>query len=449
MALRIKFRHPKFSHVELRDGSLVLHSMQGEARVLQENVDDVAVAVHKELVRIVGFVDKAYAWHFSGEDDLQVERIEFGQTYGGGGRLIHDGLGNSHLFYFVQQSLGHGSQLRHQTFSEKWSTPQTVSINVFGEPSSFSASWYTDQYLHLVYCGHKDQNLLYRVYNLEHRLWSGAVVFSEERCSYPQFIPAPGGLYLFWQEDTAKTVLKVRYKKQHWSQEVLVSSGERHASSVGYRLAEDRWSVLWVEETKFYQAPFDDWSNRNEVQRGDFDYAWVVEESLTIPVYQSQEPGPAVEEKAPEVPEPVEEVTSVPAAVGTAPERSEKEEEAAQREKAQKKRESEEAKLQAALIEQAFRTLQEWEKVKEDLKRWQRELKLPEPVDLVPLIARLERLERRCLNLQQSQEQTKKQTEDSLVQMEQALTRLRGQLRDWEEERKTKYTLWDRVLGRR
>ena len=214
-------------------------------------------------------------------------------------------------------------------------------------------------------------------------------------------------------------------------------------------LAEDRWSVLWVEETKFYQAPFDDWSNRNEVQRGDFDYAWVVEESLTIPVYQSQEPGPAVEEKAPEVPEPVEEVTSVPAAVETAPERSEKEEEAAQREKAQKKRESEEAKLQAALIEQAFRTLQEWEKVKEDLKRWQRELKLPEPVDLVPLIARLERLERRCLNLQQSQEQTKKQTEDSLVQMEQALTRLRGQLRDWEEERKTKYTLWDRVLGRR
>ncbi len=87
--------------------------------------------------------------------------------------------------------------------------------------------------------------------------------------------------------------------------------------------------------------------------------------------------------------------------------------------------------------------------MKEDLKRWQRELKLPEPVDLVPLIARLERLERRCLNLQQSQEQTKKQTEDSLVQMEQALTRLRGQLRDWEEERKTKYTLWDRVLGRR
>ena len=40
---------------------------------------------------VSGFVDKAYAWHFSGEDDLQVERIEFGQTYGGGGRLIHDG----------------------------------------------------------------------------------------------------------------------------------------------------------------------------------------------------------------------------------------------------------------------------------------------------------------------------------------------------------------------
>ena len=462
----IKFRHPGFSHVELRDGSLMLHSMQGKARVLQENVEHVAVAVQNELVRIVGFIDRAYAWYFSGEDDLQVERIEFGQTYAGGGRLINDGGGNSHLFYFVKQSLGHGCQLRHQTFSEKWSTPQTVSINVFGELSSFSASWHRDQHVHLVYCGHKDQHLLYRVYNLEHRLWSGAVVFSEERCSYPQFIPTHGGLNLFWQEDTPKTALKVRHKEQCWSEIVLISSGEHHASSVGYRAADDQWSVLWGEEAKFYEAPFGDWSNRKEVQRGDFDYAWVVQGSLTVPIYEPKQEPEALESKvepkalAPEpTPEPklepalevVPSAVTAPPVVESAPQvSSEAEAEVARLERAQKKRDNEQAKLQAAFMEQAFRTLQEWEKVKDEMGRWQREFKLPEPVDLAPIINRLERLERRFLSLQQNQEQSKKQTEDSFAQMEQALVRMRAQLRDLEDPKETKQrSLWDRVLGRR
>lgn len=47
-------------------------------------------------------------------------------------------------------------------------------------------------------------------------------------------------------------------------------------------------------------------------------------------------------------------------------------------------RRSEEARLQAAFMEQAFRTLQEWERAREEMARWQRELKLPDPVDWLP-----------------------------------------------------------------
>lgn len=434
----IKIRHPKFSSVELRDGSLVIHSMQGKARVLQENVADAAVVVNGEAVRIVGFLNKTYAWHFSGTDDLQSERIEFDQLYEGGGRLINDGLGNSHLFYFTKQAVGHGVQLRHQIFSEKWSIPQAVSINVFAERSSLSASWNSDGYLHLVYCGHSDQQLFYRVYNVEHRVWSGAVVFSEERCSYPQFIPTAERLYLFWQEENEKTILRVRQKEQQWSPITCISSGEGHVSNVGYSVQNGYWRVLWGEGSGFYEARFDHWSDHRALQRGDFDYAWMVEGMHTIAIYE-----PKIAE-----PEIMPQTALTEPALGPSPEPS-PEPAPEPKDRAQTKRESEEAKLQAAFVEQAFRTLQEWEKVRDEMARWQREFKLPEPIDLNPLLTRVDRLERRVLSLQQGQEQSKKLWQESFAQVEQGIARTKNRLRDLEDVEKNKPRgFWQRVLGR-
>ncbi|HBN97395.1 MAG TPA: hypothetical protein DDZ66_13975 [Firmicutes bacterium] len=446
----IKIRHPKFSCVELRDGSLVIHSMQGKARVLQENVADVAVVVNGEAVRIVGFLDKTYAWYFSGTEDLRSERIEFDQLYGGGGRLINDGLGNSHLFYFAKQSVGHGAQLRHLTFSDQWGIAQTVSINVFAERSSLSASWNSDGYVHLVYCGHSHQHLLYRVYNLEHRLWSGAVVFSEERCSNPQFIPTKERLYLFWQEEKEKTILRVRHKEEHWSPITRVSSGKGHVSNVGYSFENDQWKVLWGEESGFYAAHFDHWSDRKALQREDFDYVWMVEGMHTIAVYEEKED---VREVTPE-PKVIPQTALVEPAVESIPDPEPVPEptpelEPTPQERAQTKRESEEAKLQAAFVEQAFRTLQEWEKVREEMAHWKREFRLPEPLDLNPLLTRVERLERRILSLQHSHEQSKKLWEENFAQVEQGITRTKNRLRDLEEVGKNKErSLWQRVLGR-
>ena len=430
----IKIKHPKFNSVELRDGSLVIHSMQGKAIMLQENVKDVAVAVAGGFLRIVAFMGKTYAWCFSGEDDLRSERIDFELPCAGGGRLLADGQGNTHLLYFANQAVGSGSLLRHQIFTDQWSVPQTVSTNVFAEKSSFSASWHGDGYLHLVYCCHQDQPLFYRVYDLERRVWSGAVVFSEERCSRPQFISTPEKLYLFWQEERDRTVLRVRSKKENWSPAAQVSSGDGHAANVGFSWQGDEWKVYWGEEGRLFVSPFDRWTERQALPRGDFDYVWQVEGSQTLAVYQAKGE-PEAEVKL------AEEPTAPPAE--PEPEKPPLSEE-------EQARRSEEARLQAAFMEQAFRTLQEWERAREEMARWQRELKLPDPVDLAPLLTRIERLERRTVNLQQSQEQNKKLWQNSLAQAEQNISRLRTRLQALEEsERSRSQSFWQRVLGRR
>lgn len=445
----IKIKHPKFSCVELRDGSLVIQSMREKARVLQESVDDVAVVVQGELVRIVGFVNKAYAWYFSGTDDLQSERLEFDQPYSGGGRLINDGHGNSHLFYFAKQAVGQGVQLRHRTFTDQWGIPQTVSMNVFADRSSFNASWHSDDYLHLAYCGHNDGRLLYRVYSLNHRLWSGAVVFSEERCSLPQLIPTKDRLYLFWQEDKEKTVLRVRHKGEEWSSTGQVSSGGAHVSNVGYCVKEEEWKVLWGEEGRFFAARFDHWSERKEVMREDYDYAWVVEDRQAIATYEQKK---ELDERLVQVKPPAEQVAEARTESETkanTKQQTEPEINIMPQDRKQIRRETEEEKLQAAFVEQAFRTLQEWEKLKEEVANWQREMKSPEKLDLTPLMTRIERLERRFLTMQQSQEKTNKLWEEHAAQVNQGITRINRRLADLEDtEKREPPSLWKRVLGR-
>ena len=453
----IKIRHPKFSGVELRDGSLVIHSMQGKARVLLESVDDVAVVVQGDLVRIVGFVDKAYAWYLSGTGDFHSERIEFDQPYSGGGKLIDDGHGHSHLFYFVKQAVGKGMQLRHQTFTDQWSIPQVVSMNVFAERSSYNASWNNDGYLHLVYCDHNDGRLLYRVYDLNQRLWSGAVVFSEAKSSLPQFIPTADRLYLFWQEENEKNVLRVRHKTEQWSPTGQVSSGDGHVSNVGYGVRQGEWKVFWGEGGRFFAAPFGHWSERKEVSRDGYDYAWVVEERQMIATYEpkggqqeSAQIAPVAEGSA----ETKESKTQVKAEPRMEPEtkpepQDETDTKPTTKDREQVRRETEEARLQAAFMEQAFRTLQEWEQVREEMTVWKRELKPPESVDLTPFMTRIERLERRLLTLQQSQEKTNKLWEDHVARVDQGIARINRRLADLEDVEKDKPpSLWKRVLGR-
>lgn len=436
----IKVDHPEYRGIELVGESLVIHFMHGESRTLQEQVKDVAVAIQNGTVQIVAFLDKDYAWFYRGAKELEHERVELGQMYGGGGKLITDGVGNCHLFYFVKQSPGHSVLLRHQTFYEKWSSPMTVSTNVFAQGSSFSAAWHSDNYLHIVYCNHRDQHLLYRVFDLEHRTWSGAVPFSTQSCSLPQFIVGER-LYLFWQEDGKKISLKVRDKGQAWSSPIQVSDPENHVASVGYSIEKGQWHVLWSEGSEFFQAPFDKWSERQKVEREYYTYAWVARDGLLTPLYETVEAPPQSASQPQPQPQPKWEPEPLPEETFesiTPPQLGKRARE-----------EREERKVQEAFLEQAFRTIHEWESFRDEIRHWQTRFTPPEPVDLNPITARIDRLERRMFNLQQGQEQQKQTWESRLDQLQLELARTQRRVTATEEvQKKRPVSLWRRVLGR-
>lgn len=451
----IELKHPNFSAVELSDGSLIIHSMQRGPRVLRENVKDLAVSTWREELRLIAFFGGEQAWYFKGEDELESERLELGDAYAGGAKLLTDGTGTSHLFYLVEQRPGPSYLLRHQRFTGSWSLAQTVTANVFPESWAFSCAWHADGYLHLVYLDQRNRHLLYRVYSLETGLWSGAVTFAEAACSYPQLLSL-GKLYLFWLEEGGSTFLKVRPKGESWEAPVVLSGPGQHAANLGFVPAGEGWSAVWGEGSGFYQAPLDHWNQRKEMERDQFAYIWAVQEGVVLPIYRKEEPaGSQVEEG----PEPTG-ATELPPEQPTAePERVEEEtgrklelQRQLERElelERERQRRAEEAKAQAAFMEQAFQTLKEWERVREEVERWRRELKAPEPVDLTPILSRLERLERRFFTLKQGQDQQLDKWEARTAQLEQELFRTRGRLRELEEREKHKpKSLWRRVLGR-
>jgi len=118
-------------------------------------------------------------------------------------------------------------------------------------------------------------------------------------------------------------------------------------------------------------------------------------------------------------------------------------------EKVRRQREAEQAQAQAAFMEQAFRVLKEWDEVRDEIRRWRRDWRAVEQVDLSPFTARLERVERRYLSLKQAQEQVRTQGEASLAQLEREVLRLRSRVEDLEKQQKTKARpFWQRVLGR-
>ncbi len=56
-------------------------------------------------------------------------------------------------------------------------------------------------------------------------------------------------------------------------------------------------------------------------------------------------------------------------------------------------------------MQQSFRVLQEWERLREEIRLWRGETLVAEPVDLGPILNRCERLERRYVSLGQVQKQ--------------------------------------------
>ncbi len=445
----VKVNQPVFSQVELAGRDLIVHFANGEKRRLLDGAGHFAAAVSGKVLHIVGFLEGDFAWHYYGEKELRQERIDLGGVYGGGAKLITDSFGGVHLLYFTKQATGYTSLLRHCIFQEEWFGPLLVTANIPADAAGFSAAWHRDQYLHAVYCGYRQGRLFYRVFDLERRIWSGAAPLTETQASQPQLVPAQD-LHLFWQEQEKYTVLKVRVKGDTWGIPQRLGTGKAHVSQVGFAKNKE-WRVFFSQGDKFYETTFGSWAQPTQQERGLYDYTWAVIETkdsggLTMPIFQLKEKAPAKKETPPKQ-------APAPAADEKRRPKEEAEPAAAQKEQAVWEKE---AKLQTALIEEAFRTLKEWEDFKKSMLRWQAGFQPPKPVELAPLTsklsgleAKLGRLERSLVLLKQGQGEKNTALEKEQARLEEALGRLSRRLGDLEllENRRQK-SLWRRVLAR-
>ncbi len=441
----IHIRHPEYWAIEIKGESLLVHPARGQSRLLSEGIVDVAAAVSAGLIHIVAFGEnKDYAWHFFGRESFNRDRVELGQVYGGGARLVSDGAGMIHLLYLAQQSTGRGTILKHRVFSQSWAEPLSVSPNVSTQGSNFSAAWHNDGYLHIVYCCQREQHLYYRVFNPKQGIWSGAIPFSRGRCSYPVLIPATV-LYLFWLEEAAKIGLQVRQKETVWSETMLISEQKAHVSGVGFALKEEAWRLFWREGAALYRTAFGDWAGREQEEADQYKFVWAVEGGVMIPAYRAEIAADdvvadMVADTADTVADRVADTVADTAAAETA-----------RRQKIVRKqdeeREKKEAEAQAAFMQQSFRVLQEWERLREEIRLWRGETLVAEPVDLGPILNRCERLERRYVSLGQVQKQHMEHSAAELEKIRLDLQRIQRRLHDFEQAQKKRKTgFWHRLL---
>jgi hypothetical protein len=430
----IHIQHPEFRGVELAGHSLFYHTCGGERELLHGDITDLVVTVSGGEVHIVAFLeDKDYAWYFRGERAFQRDRLELGQLYGGAARLIVDGEGSCHLLYLLKQSAGRSALLKHLNLADQHKSPLSVSPNVSPLRSSLSGAWHRDGYLHVVYCSNRDQHLYYRAFEPRLGVWSGAIPFSHSRCSYPQLISSDK-LYLFWQEEGELLKLLVKVKTEVWSEPLQLGSGQSHTSGFGFSL-EDGWNIIWREQDQLFQAGFDSWKDFQAVDAGQYEYLWEVVGGTTIPRYRLKGAEEPVE-SAGEVDREAEAAPPTPE-IETAGEKE-------QREKAKR-----EAEAQAAFMRQAFQVLQEWETLREEIRRWRRETHVPEPVDLSSVLNRLDRLERRFVTIDQSQRRGGEKLQGELEEIRRQLAQSQRRLQNLEQAQKGRDGgFWHRLFKR-
>lgn len=440
-SLFINIDQTKYCSLSLIDGLLSIQTKDGISEVLQENVEHVSVSIFNDQLRIIAFLDKDYALFLWGNTSLSREKIDLGHRYGGGGQLVTDKKGVSHLLYLIKQSPGLSSILRHHMFDGTWSSASLVSTNVFSDGLSYTICCHENEILHVAYCNHRGNNLLYRAYNPKHKMWSGAVSFSKGKCSYPQFVSTEK-LYLFWFEENDKTRLKVRVLDEIWSPISVVSSNNHHASNMGFATHGGERSVYWVEEGKLYKSLFERWNEYQQLKLSDFDYIWLFQDEVIVPSYNKK-----VEKSVSETVDTFDNLETEDDEEQQAPQKLQLETNVKKSQKEQQR--ENERKVQDVFVEKAFHTLKEWESLRAEFNQFKRDVKVPKPLDLTPLTTRVDRLEKRFFKWQQGEERRKQNVDASSGQALEEINRLKQRMRLLESEnKKTKSSLWRRVLNR-
>jgi hypothetical protein len=438
--MRVQVGTAQVNSVELEGGHLRVHLGDERQIPLLENVQDFSVVRCGDELHIVAFDQDGGAWHFQGNESYVSHRLDLEQGYGGGSRLVTDDTGQLHLVYLTQPIKGQGAALRHQIFSGEWSKPMVVTTHVRPDRWGFSICWEPTAFLHLVYASHGDGHLFYRVYAAPQKSWSGAVPLVQKPCHHPQFFPI-GQLALAWIVEEMSGQVQLMQKEETWSSARTVSRPPAPCSGLGWGLIGSEPYLFWRQGEKLWQLRTSQPGEPFEALSAGYDFTMqvIVDQrggSLTVPIYTPR-PRPRSEAEQ--------------AAAPPSPPAVEQRDPAAE-------------KLQAALIEQAFKMQMEGEKLRQEYEGVRRllasleeqvraEMKslsekianIPKP-KLEPLTQRVERLEIRLTKHDRELHAWQAAIENRLGKFEQAslaMNRRIGALENPESEPRP--SLWQRL----
>lgn len=356
--MQIKLTHPHYQLLTQTNEGLTLH---GDAAVplYPGQVEECAVTISNNMIHTAALLTNNTILHWHGNQEMLFYEIDTETQPIRGLKLITDSRGVPHLFYLQQNLKQTGYVLIQHTFDAgSWSDPVRVTSNISSEPQHWQLCYDAEQALHLVYLSQERDTLLYRVGDMQKKIWSGAIPIVQEPTDSPQMFAFDQKLVIFWIGLSEQgRVLRAVMRQDFWSKPFDLSPVTKDIFQPGIELGRDGINIVWTQSSKLWRTSYQqEWSAPELLDIGEYEsgYQTILADNegnngcCVMRVYfrKASVPQVSIEEQEPETkpaaPEPKSEAKAEPAPIEQA------------------RREAE-----RRFFAEAFQLHQEWQSVKE------------------------------------------------------------------------------------
>lgn len=261
--MQVKLAHSKYQTLIQTSDETKLISSNSEMPLFGTTILDSGVTLSESTIHVVLQVNDKTLIHWYGNEELKSQEIELNKIPVHGLQLVTDSSGGVHLFYLQQQVGEAGYTLFHHRFIDgQWDDAIRVSANLSSNREHWQVSYGLDEYLHLVYLNQQRDVILYRGFDLETNLWSGAISLVKEECDKPQLYSTSKGLVLMWVSRTEnKKSIKAMIQDGKWSTSHSLIELTEDIFRPLIELTADSLTVGWQVGGKYWSTSYDQqWS---------------------------------------------------------------------------------------------------------------------------------------------------------------------------------------------
>lgn len=367
--MRTEINHPQFSALTYERNTLKLLGMESELPLYAGEIQSCAITLVDNMIHIVAIRGDKVMMHWSGSEKMTMHQIDCGGQPLREVQLLTDNDGIVHLFYLEQNLKQTGYGLVHRIYENGWDEPLRVTTNIGSSQGDYQISYGYQGNLHLVYLSQTNDTVYYRAFDLNNKLWSGAIPLAKEECSNLLLHVLPNEMLILWLRCTEHGhEVKVIRQAGTWTKPTIISSLRRDIAFPAVNLNADELQVIWMQGSSLWASSYQNaWSE--PVQLVETEYK--IEQQLcsalqgngyvVMSVYQDQalkqmQEKPAI--KQPKITADTLEVRPIPANTDVPQDTTSAPEEDKQ-EKARKE-------IEKRFFQEAFQLHQEWQTVKED-----------------------------------------------------------------------------------